>query len=139
MKFSRSITAVGLFATLAAAVAIPQDTTIVDATTEDDVLAVAGPVLTDADVANYTQYVGFGDSLAEEEAPVTKRSGSLTCKKIPGDSAWPSTIEWAILKFFTGGSVVKPDPIGKACYAGPAYDAAACSGVLAAWYDSSQQ
>lgn len=131
MRFSRSVSAVGFFAALASAAVILQARDSSDVT-----LPIEETVLTDLDVADYIDLMGFGDDLGEDA--IDKRA-STSCKHIPGDSGWPSDLDWAILDLFVGDSLVKPDPIGKVCYPGSAYDAAKCANVIAEFSNSDLQ
>jgi len=131
MRFSRSVSAVGFFAALASAAVVlkPRDSSGVT-------LPIEETVLSEPDVVDYVEHMGFGDDLDEE--PVEKRA-STGCKYIPGDSQWPSDFDWGILEFFVGDSLIKPDPIGKVCYPGATYDAVRCADVLAKFTNSDLQ
>ncbi|KAA8910824.1 hypothetical protein FN846DRAFT_938100 [Sphaerosporella brunnea] len=121
MKLPQSAWLAGIFTALASAAILPRDDEPSDS------------VLTPGDVADFP-VLGFGDF--DNNPSSGKRSTASHCKYIPGDSQWPSNSEWSVLNFFTGGSLVKPDPVGKVCYKGSAYDAARCANVTAEWSNS---
>lgn len=49
--------------------------------------------------------------------------------KIPGDSCWPSTSQWASLNISLGGRLITDIPPALPCYPGPAQSAEACAAI----------
>lgn len=53
------------------------------------------------------------------------------CKIQPGDAGWPTEEAWARLNATVGGQLLKPHPVGAACYPDrPEYDNATCTYLL---------
>ena len=102
------------------------------------VLPITSTVLTEPDVAEYPEQMGFGDDLYGVEA-ATERRDSNSCRYIPGDAKWPSDSDWSVLESFVGKCLVKPDPFGKVCFPGSAYDAGKCATVIAEFTNSDLQ
>ncbi|KAI0158347.1 hypothetical protein GGR57DRAFT_510512 [Xylariaceae sp. FL1272] len=55
------------------------------------------------------------------------------CKCTPGDTCWPSSVEWQRLNSSLSGKLIATKPIAFSCYPGADFDDAACDGVNAAW------
>lgn len=97
--------------------------------------------LTDEEVRNDPLF-RFGDDLPLSDNASTLFHEALprACKHIPGDKAWPSKITWDALNATVGGVLVRPSPIGKACYIDEGeYDASRCDTVKNSWSDSDLQ
>lgn len=75
--------------------------------------------LTAADVS-LNQDVDFGN------ATLTTQYSGPACKAFPGSQDWPAEEEWSALNETIDGVLLRPLPIGSACYAGGVYDAARC-------------
>jgi len=78
--------------------------------------------LTEADIGNFSA-IAFGDS----SAPV---ANSSSCRAFPGTPGWPIDDEWNRLNSSLGGALLKPVPLGAACYQGAYYDAARCEYLI---------
>ncbi|KAK4148374.1 hypothetical protein C8A00DRAFT_39073, partial [Chaetomidium leptoderma] len=53
------------------------------------------------------------------------------CKAFPGDSSWPTAIEWTRLNKTLGGALLNPPPPASVCYAtSPNFNAEACSFLI---------
>ncbi|OHW99722.1 FAD binding domain-containing protein [Colletotrichum incanum] len=63
----------------------------------------------------------------------------LISPKVPGDSSWPSEFSWKALNLFTGGKLVKTEPIAQSCYDGPLKDLDECAYVTKMWSDQDFQ
>ncbi|QKX62345.1 uncharacterized protein TRUGW13939_09504 [Talaromyces rugulosus] len=61
-------------------------------------------------------------------APETTR----TCRKLPGDSDWPSDASWDSLNRTVGGRLIKGVPVAQSCY-GPQADEITCSTLQNNW------
>lgn len=74
------------------------------------------------DIAAFSA-VGFGD---------TRRPSHhhAECRAFPGSEDWPSEHEWSRLNRTMDGSLLKPTPVGAACYPGPLYDEKQCRYLL---------
>jgi hypothetical protein len=54
------------------------------------------------------------------------------CKKIPGDSEWPSTSEWDAFNATVGGRLVRTVPLGASCH-GSEFDNSTCEDIKSRW------
>jgi hypothetical protein len=52
------------------------------------------------------------------------------CRAFPGSEDWPSEHEWSRLNYTMDGALLKPTPVGEACYPGPLYDEKRCRYLL---------
>ncbi|KAF2870573.1 hypothetical protein BDV95DRAFT_545515 [Massariosphaeria phaeospora] len=84
--------------------------------------------LTEAETRNYSA-IRFGG-----EGPV---GPNVKCKIIPGDTDWPSDVEWARFNDTLGGALLKPLPLASPCYTGPLYNAARCEQLKRTWSSAS--
>ncbi|CAG8961274.1 hypothetical protein HYFRA_00013553, partial [Hymenoscyphus fraxineus] len=67
-------------------------------------------------------------------------NNSRKCKVFPGDTSWPSKPTWETLNLLSGGALIETVPIGAVCYTNhSAYNATACTNLLANWYDDAIQ
>lgn len=62
--------------------------------------------------------------LALAAAAGTALAGAPYC--LPGDACFPGADALASLNATVGGRLIRTEPYGAACYAGPSYDAARC-------------
>ncbi len=78
--------------------------------------------LTDQDIGT-ASVISFGDVAS---APSTYQGPR--CKVLPEDAAWPSKEKWDQLNATVDGNLLKPYPVGAACYpARPEYNATTCA------------
>lgn len=61
-----------------------------------------------------------------------------TCRAIPGDTAWPSTADWAAFNTSVGGRLIATVPIGAPCHQTfsnlSTYDQAQCDALRNVWF-----
>lgn len=82
-------------------------------------------VLKEEDVGDFSA-ISFGSLTS---APATYQGPK--CKIQPEDEGWPSEEQWARLNETVGGNLLKPTPVGAACYPDrPEYDNETCSYLL---------
>jgi hypothetical protein len=56
------------------------------------------------------------------------------CRVMPGDSEWPSKIDWDVLDLLTGGALIEGKPQAAACYKDWAeYDESTCEAITTDW------
>ena len=77
--------------------------------------------LTERDIENFPA-IAFGDA-----SSVSSTYQGPRCKIQPGDAAWPSDEQWARMNATVGGRLLKPRPVGEACYPGPKYNNDTCA------------
>lgn len=87
--------------------------------------------LSDEDVLNNPS-IAFGDTL-------NPKPSDAQCKTYPGDTDWPSEVQWQDFNATLEGALIKPTPISAPCYAGPQYDALSCARIQQQWANSSIQ
>lgn len=79
-------------------------------------------VLNEEDVGDFSA-IAFGNLTS---APSTYQGPK--CKVQPEDDAWPGEEQWARLNATVGGNLLKPYPVGAACYPDrPEYDSDTCA------------
>ncbi|KAI1633705.1 hypothetical protein F4809DRAFT_666588 [Biscogniauxia mediterranea] len=83
-------------------------------------------VLTEADIKDFPS-IAFGNISALGEPPFYD---GPECKEYPGSEGWPTDDEWVQLNASLGGVLLKPVPLGAACYDGPYRDEAKCDFIL---------
>ncbi|KAI5917151.1 hypothetical protein F4810DRAFT_705118 [Camillea tinctor] len=83
-------------------------------------------VLTEADIQDFPS-ITFGNISALGNPP---SYAGPECKEIPGSEGWPADDEWARLNTSLGGVLLKPVPLGAACYDGEHRDDAKCDFIL---------
>ena len=76
--------------------------------------------LAESDIGDFSA-LAFGNA---SSVPATYQGPK--CKLLPEDAAWPSEAQWARFNNSIGGRLMKPRPVGEACYPGPAYNNATC-------------
>lgn len=55
--------------------------------------------------------------------------------QIPTHECWPSTSDWSTLNDTLSGRLIKPEPIGAACYESePTYNSTRCAEIVDAWF-----
>ncbi|KAK3315658.1 hypothetical protein B0H66DRAFT_522146 [Apodospora peruviana] len=78
--------------------------------------------LTAQEAGNFSA-ISFGNFTSSYQKP--------RCKVQPEDAAWPSEAQWARLNATVGGHLLKPQPVGAACYPDrPEYNNATCAYLL---------
>ena len=83
--------------------------------------------LTAQEIGNFSA-ISFGNLTS---ARSTSTYQGPRCKVRPEDAAWPSEAEWARLNATVDGHLLKPSPVGAACYPDrPEYNNATCSYLL---------
>lgn len=115
-----------------AATAVPSDTLFPRESLQltDDVLDEVEAAIQNKSVSDLFK---FGDSA------VSKRSGR-SCKTLPGDSLWPSSLLWEIFDLLLGRRLIKASPLAAVCYPDwPEYDADRCDEITAQWSTSDLQ
>ncbi|KAI1259250.1 hypothetical protein F5Y18DRAFT_443656 [Xylariaceae sp. FL1019] len=55
------------------------------------------------------------------------------CKCVPGDTCWPSSVEWQHFNSSISGKLIANKPIAISCYPGADFDNATCNAVNTAW------
>ncbi|KAI0892379.1 FAD-binding domain-containing protein [Annulohypoxylon nitens] len=79
--------------------------------------------LSQDDIGDFSA-IDFGDETTASRYQVAD------CKVFPGDEAWPSLEEWALLNRTLGGALLKPKPVAAACYQGSDFNQAECAFLL---------
>ena len=67
------------------------------------------------------------------DAISSKPNADQDCKCFPGDSCWPTPLEWQLFNETLGGKLVPTTPLATVCH-DPTYDATACDALETAWY-----
>ncbi|KAI0601046.1 hypothetical protein F4775DRAFT_607150 [Biscogniauxia sp. FL1348] len=83
-------------------------------------------VLTEADIQAFPS-IAFGNisALGNPDS-----YDGPECREYPGSEGWPTDDEWVQLNTSLGGVLLKPVPLGAACYDGPFRDEAKCDFIL---------
>jgi len=76
--------------------------------------------LNDSHIVNFSA-VAFADT-----GPQEPLYGGPECRAFPGSTDWPTGMEWRRLNETMDGALLKPVPVGTACYPGPSYDVRRC-------------
>ena len=82
-----------------------------------------------------TQFLAAGALLSASLPAVL---GKPDCRYLPGDSGWPSDLQWKLLNVTVGGRLIKTVPLATPCH-GPSYDAAACESLGSQWLNPQLQ
>jgi hypothetical protein len=77
--------------------------------------------LTESDIGDFSA-IAFGNA---SSVPTTYQGPK--CKVQPEDSAWPTESQWARFNTSVEGRLLRPRPVGEACYPGPAYNNDTCT------------
>ncbi|RSL67334.1 hypothetical protein CEP53_002992 [Fusarium sp. AF-6] len=84
-------------------------------------------------------YSFFFAILAGVSAAVRGQDGSPRCRCVPGQSCWPSDVEWKSFNRLVGGSLIKTEPVAQSCYPGDTQDLEKCAYINKMWPDQDFQ
>jgi hypothetical protein len=77
--------------------------------------------------------LALASAVFQASAIVADDFGNCTsCRCMPGDCCWPSTLEWDALNVTVGGRLVATHPLGAPCHA-PTYNATECAILQSEW------
>lgn len=76
-------------------------------------------------------------SLVSGRSVPFSRFSTNTCKSVPGDAAWPSSVTWKALNETVHGRLIATVPLPSVCHLKPfgTYNEDACTAMKTAWLD----
>ncbi|KAI8665020.1 FAD-binding PCMH-type domain-containing protein [Fusarium sp. Ph1] len=78
-------------------------------------------------------------TLAAFSTVVRGQDQSPRCRCVPGQSCWPSDVEWKSFNRLVGETLIKTEPVAQSCYPGDTQDLEKCAYVNKMWTDQDFQ